>query len=100
MSQPRINRFALQSQNAKDGFMHPAQRFFPNESLEGFDAECEFAKSQGTFRGKAARTQTVEIFRRRVFRTVNDSEIFTTTTLDGRLHESAPTLGNELQGLH
>src|SRR5207249_9620706 len=70
MSQPRINRFALQSQNAKDGFMHPAQRFFPNESLEGFDAECEFAKSTRTFRRHAARTQTVEILRRRVFRTV------------------------------
>src|SRR6185369_3990429 len=96
-SQPRVNRLALQCQHAKDSFMHSAQRFFANESFECFDAECEFAKSQRTFRGKAARTQAFEIFCRRVFRAIDDAEILAATALHSGLYESTPTLGDELQ---
>src|SRR6266849_4880351 len=72
--QPRINRLALQRQHTKHSFMHAAQRFFPNEPFE--------------------------IFCRCVFRAVDDAEIFTTATLNGRLHEAAPAFGDELQRLH
>src|SRR6266550_7487305 len=99
-SQSRIDRFAFQRQHPKDRFMDATQRFFANEPFECFDAEREFAESQRSLRGKAARTETFEIFCRRVFRAVDDAEIFATATLHSRLHKSATIFGDELQRLH
>src|SRR5438105_2338614 len=42
--QPRINRLALQSQDAEDALMHPAQRLLADETLQPFDTEGEFAE--------------------------------------------------------
>ena len=42
--QSRVNRFALQGENAEDAFMNPAERFSPDETLQGFDAQSELSE--------------------------------------------------------
>ena len=46
VSQPRINRFALQGQHAEDALMNSAQWFLADESLQSFDPQGEFPQGQ------------------------------------------------------
>jgi hypothetical protein len=42
-SKPRINRLAFERQHSKDAFMHAPLQFTADESIEGLDAQREFA---------------------------------------------------------
>ena len=44
--QPRVYRFAFQGEDAEDALVHAAEGFVVDESLEGFDTECEFAQGK------------------------------------------------------
>ena len=84
-SQPGIYWFAFKCENAKDRFMHSTQRFFANKSFKSFNAQSKFSQSQRSLRGEATCAKSFEVFRRRVFRAIDDAEILTTTTLHSKL---------------
>ena len=42
----RVNRLAFESQDTEDTFMDAAKRFLPDESLQGFNTQSEFAEGQ------------------------------------------------------
>lgn len=59
--------------------MDAAQGFLAHKPFEGFDAQSEFAESQGPFGGKATSAQPLEIFHRRIFRSIDNPEVFAAT---------------------
>ena len=77
-----------------------AERILAHESFKGFDAEGEFAERQRSFCGEAARTKAFQVFCRRVFRAVDDPQIFATAAFHGWLNQPPPILGYEIQPFH
>jgi len=45
----RVHRVTFKCQHAEDAFMHTAQRLFPYEPFQAFDAKCEFSKGKRAF---------------------------------------------------
>src|SRR5262245_45651839 len=82
---PRINRLALQSQNAEDAFMHSAKRLLADEPLQPLKAEGELAESEGSFVAQPAIAQPGDVLVGSVVRAVNDTQVFSPTTLHGWL---------------
>jgi hypothetical protein len=82
--QPWIHRLALERQHAEHTLVHPTHRLAADESLEPFDPEGELPKRERPLGRQAALTQTIEVFRQRVFRTVDDPQIFPAATLHWR----------------
>ena len=44
--QPRVNRFALEREYAENALVDAPERFLPDEPLQTFDAEREFAEGE------------------------------------------------------
>src|SRR5687768_10152825 len=97
--QPWVNRLALQRQHAEDALVHPPQRFAPDESGQGLDAQGELAERQRPLRAQVSAPQPGEMLRRGVFRAVDDAEVFPAAALDRRLDQALAAPRGELQRL-
>jgi hypothetical protein len=94
-SEARIDRFAFQRKHAEDAFVNATQWFASDESLERLEPECEFPQRQGSFMTQAALPQTAEILFGRIFRPIDDPQIFTPATFYRGLNEPSPTGGDK-----
>jgi hypothetical protein len=96
---PRIDRFALQRQNAEDALVHSPQRFSPHESLQGFDSQREFSDRQRPLTAEASVSQSRQMLIGRIVGAVNDAEVFRSAALNGRLHQPLLTPRDKIQRL-
>jgi hypothetical protein len=99
-SQSRINRFTLQRQHTKNALVNSAERFLMNESLQRFQSQCELAKGKRSFGAKTSALEPLQVFGQRVFRPVDDPKVFSSSYLNGGLHQPFPSLRHKLQRLY
>ena len=71
-----------------------------NESLQCFQSEGEFTKSERSFSAKTSALEPLQVLGQRVFRPVDDPEVFSPSNLNGRLREPFPSLRHKLQWLY
>jgi hypothetical protein len=72
-SKPWVDRFAFERQYTKDALVCTPQRFFADESLQCFDAECELTGGKRPFGAETAGTEPIQVFRQKIFRAVDDA---------------------------
>jgi hypothetical protein len=77
---PGIDRFAFESQDRKDAFMHATERLSCNKAFQRFYAEGEFSKRQGTFGGQPPGTKSIEICGSGILGTVDNAQVFAAAT--------------------
>src|SRR6186713_1339280 len=83
-SEARIDRLALERQDAEHALVHPSQRLPLYESFETFDAERELTQGQRPLSGQPALTEPLEVFGQRVLGPVDDPEILPAAAFDRR----------------
>src|SRR4051812_25562488 len=89
-SQARVDRLALEREDAEAALVHPAQRLAADEALERLDAERELASGEGALRAQGAAAQPVEVRGLGVLGAVDDPEVLAAADLQRRLGEPAP----------
>ena len=67
---------------------------------EGFDAEGELPERERPLVGQSAPATPLQVFRRRVFRPVDDPKVFPAPALDGGLEQSPVAPRDEIEGFH
>src|SRR5215469_3223082 len=97
--EPRVDRFTLQRQHPKHAFVHFSERFLANESFQCLDSQCKFPQSKRSLTRHTALPKALEICGARVFRTVDDPQVFFAPALDCRLNHASFAVLNERQGL-
>lgn len=97
VSQPRVNRLALQGEDAEDTLMDSPQRFPSDESLQALNSEGELAKGKRPFVAQTAMPQAREIFIGGVVRAIDDPQILRPAALHGGLGESLLSSKDEVQ---
>jgi hypothetical protein len=100
VSKTRIDRLGFEGENTKGAFVNASQGLVAGEALESFDTESEFAEGERALSSQATGAQPVQMFGKRIFGTVYDSEILAPATFYGGLHDAAPALLNEIKGLN
>ncbi len=70
------------------------------ESLQCFQSQGEFTKSKRSFGAKTSALEPLQVFGQRVFRPVDDPEVFSSSNLNGRLRQPFPSLRHKLQRLY
>src|SRR6188508_1805139 len=98
-SETRVDRLALERQDAEDALVDASQRLASREALEPFDAERELAGGERPLRREAARAQPGEVLGQVVLRAVDDPEVLAAADLQRRLHQAAAVAGDEVEGL-
>ena len=84
-SQPRIDRFALQSEDPEDALLDSAQRLPSDKALQSLDSQDQFTDGKGPLPREPAFPQALQILRCRVLGPLDDSTIFPTQAFEGRL---------------
>lgn len=79
LSEPRIDRFAFECEDAEDALVDFAERASVGEMSERLEAEGEFAFGHRAFVAESALAQAGEIFRGIVSRAVDDAQVFAAT---------------------
>ena len=98
--EPRIDGLALQREDTEHALVHATERFTADESLEPFDTQRKLPKREATLGGQATVAQAIEVLGQRVFRTVDDPQIFPAAALHRRLCEPVLSLHHEVVRLH
>src|SRR5947209_4126615 len=98
-SQPRVHWLALQSENAKNAFMHPAQWFSADKAFQALDAQGELPEGQRALPAQAAAAKSGQVFSGSIFRTINDPQVFAAPAFYGRLSEPPVAAQHEAQWL-
>src|SRR5689334_25257481 len=93
--EPRIDGLALQREDTEHALVHAPERFTADEPLEPFDTQRKLPKRKPTLGRQAAVTQAIQVLWQRVFRTVDDPQVFPPATLHRRLDEPAGAVRNE-----
>src|SRR5437867_1913639 len=78
--------------------MHSPQWLAADETLQRFNAQRKLPRCQRTLRTNAARTQPIQMLRRRVLRAVDDAQVLAPAALDCRLYETAARAHDEVEG--
>ena len=86
--QPRIDRLALQREDAEHALVNASERLSLDEALESFDAQRELAQRQRSLPRQAAFAQPLEVLGQRVLRPVDDPQILAAAALDRRLQQA------------
>lgn len=89
---------AFEGEDGKDTFVDAAKGFATDESLEGFDAEGEFAGGERTLVAQGSRAEAREIVGQRVFGSINDAQVLAAAAFDGRLKEFLFVGRDEVRG--
>ena len=88
-SQPRIDRLALQGEDAEHALVDAPERLPLHEPFEPFDSQRELAQSQRSLPRKPPLAQPLEVLGQRVLRPVDDPQILAPAALDRRLQKAA-----------
>jgi hypothetical protein len=70
------------------------------ESLQCFQSQGEFTEGKRSFGAKTSALEPFQVFGQRVFGSVDDPEVFSSSNLNGRLREPVPSLRHKLQRLY
>src|SRR5665213_541645 len=97
--QSRIDWLALQRQHAEHALMHPPERLAADETLQGLDTHCKLAQGQRPLGGEAAPSEAFQVFRRIVFRAVDDPQILGSPAFYGRLDQALLAANHEFHRL-
>jgi hypothetical protein len=97
--QARVDWFAFQSEDTEDAFMHPEERLAGHEPLEGLDTERELTEGEGAFVAQPADSQPAQVMLGRVFRTINDPQVFAASAFDTWLGQSFRTAVDDIDRL-
>ena len=94
-----IDEFAFQGEDAKDAFVDFAEGFAADEAIEPFQTQSEFAEGEPSLGGDGALAEAVQVPRRVVLRSVNDSQVFPPAALHCWLDQAAGGRVNPFQRL-
>src|SRR5215210_2671451 len=97
--QSRIHRFALQGKHAEDTFVDPVERFAAYEPFQGFHAEDELPDGERAFGSESPVPEACQVLGCRVFRAVDDPQVFLSPAFYSWLHYPAFSPGHEIKRL-
>ena len=86
--QPRIDRLALQGEDAEHALVNAPERFSLHEPFEPFDPQRELAQRQRSLTRKTPLAQPLEVLGQGVLGPVDDPEILAPAALDRRLQKA------------
>src|SRR5690606_2930506 len=99
-SEPRVDRLALQRQNAEHALVYAVERLLFHKSVQRLQSERELAERQGPFWSKASCAKSLEVFFEGVLRAVDDAQVLPATALHSGLNQALLAAHEPLDRLH
>lgn len=98
--EPGINWFTLKRQDAKRTLVDGSQRSFLNKAMQGFHAQRKLRDGQAPFTCDGALSQSFQILRKQIFRSVYNSKVLLATDLERRLKQPTAVPSQESPRLY
>src|SRR5438045_9702512 len=90
---------AREREHAEHTFVYTPQRRALDEALQRFDTQRELAERERALAGDATVTQSRQVLRRRILRTIDDAKVLGAAALHRGLHESASSVHDKIERL-